>query len=523
MATSITALALAAGAIAIPASAINGTTAPSTTYTFTAKLEIGNGEATKRNCSGALVNPRWVLTASSCFTKGLTELEAGPVAEKTVVTVGRNNLTTGNGIVTEVTEVVPYVGRDLVMARLKTPAWNITPVALAATPVAVGETLKSAGFGQTTADWVPFNLHTGNFTVDSVATPNVAITGQNGAAVCDGDAGGPLLREKDGKIELVGINSRSWKGGCLGAPATETRTSAESVNVSDASGVKWINSEREFVHMADANGDGLDDMIIQNLNGDVTVRTTIKGPRFFPLDEPRVHLTEGVRWSSGWANFTGQEGKGRLYFADVNADNKADMIVHATDGSIAVRPNLGNGFGSSVTWSTGWGRFVTGNDLGRLYFADMNADNKADMIVHTTDGNVAVRLNLGTGFNGGTTWSTGWGRFVTGNDLGRLYFADMNADNKADMIVHTTDGNVAVRLNLGTGFNGGTTWSTGWGRFVTGNDLGRLYFADAVNGGPDGSADGKADMVVHTTKDGRIALRQNTGSAFVIVDNEDWL
>ena len=44
--------------------------------------------------------------------------------------------------------------------------------------------------------------------------------------------------------------------------ATETRTSAESVNVSDASGVKWINSEREFVHMADANGDGLDDMIM---------------------------------------------------------------------------------------------------------------------------------------------------------------------------------------------------------------------------------------------------------------------
>ncbi|MEU3401784.1 trypsin-like serine protease [Streptomyces filamentosus] len=466
VAAGLTTLALAGGAIAIPASAINGPNAPSTTYTFTAKLEIGNSEATKRNCSGALVNPRWVLTASSCFTRGLTELEAGPVSEKTVVTVGRNNLTGSGGIVTQVTEVVPYVGRDLVMARLKTPTFGIDPVTLATTPAAAGETLKSAGFGQTTADWVPFNLHTGNFTVNSVTTPNVAISGQSGAAVCDGDAGGPLLREKDGRIDLVGINSRSWKGGCLGAPATETRTDAQSVNVSDASGQKWIKSEREFVQMADANGDGLDDMIIQNMNGDISVRIAIEGPMLTNPYGPTYRFIEGSAWSGGWANFTGQEGKGRLYFADVNADSKADLIVHGVDGSVSVRPNLGDGWGSSVDWSSGWANFLGHEGQGRLYFKDVNADKKADLIVHGVDGSVSVRPNLGTG----------WGSSVT--------------------------------------------WSNGWANFLGHEGQGHLYFSDAVNGS--GGADGKADLVVHSA-DGKLALRENTGAAFVSVVGDDWV
>ncbi|SEB57777.1 trypsin-like serine protease [Streptomyces sp. TLI_105] len=524
--TSLLALTLAAATLTTPAQAVSGTTVTDTSYTFTAKLAIGNSETTMRACSGALVNARWVLTASSCFTRGLTELTAGKPAEKTIVTVGRSDLTdvgdpfAPNGLVTTVTELVPYQGRDLVLARLEQPASGITPVSLAATPAAAGETLKVAGFGRTKTEWVPFTLHTGSFTVDAVQDGTVAITGQGGAAVCAGDTGGPLLREKDGKLELVGINSRSWQAGCLGADLNETRTSALSVDVADPAALTWLKTERDIVHMADVNGDGLDDMIVQSRNGSVSVRVAYKGPVALKPGQPYYRFNEAVHWSSGWGRFFTGTDLGRLYFADMNADNKADMIVHTTDGNIAVRLNIGTGFNAGSDWSGGWGRFVTGTDLGRLYFADMNADNKADMIVHTTDGNIAVRTNLGSSFNGGTNWSGGWGRFVTGTDLGRLYFADMNADNKADMIVHTTDGNIAVRTNLGSSFNGGTNWSGGWGRFVTGTDLGRLYFADAVDGSGNGG-DRKADMIVHT-KDGRIALRQNTGSAFVIVNGDDW-
>ncbi|MER7596697.1 FG-GAP repeat domain-containing protein, partial [Streptomyces hydrogenans] len=132
-----------------------------------------------------------------------------------------------------------------------------------------------------------------------------------------------------------------------------------------------------------------------------------------------------------------------------------------TDGNISVRKNMGTYFDGGTHWSTGWGRFVTGNDMGRLYFADITGDGKADLIVHGTDGNISVRKNMGTYFDGGTHWSTGWGRFVTGDDMGRLRFGDTTGDGKADMYVHVIGtGEVSVRKNMGTYFDGGTLMVT---------------------------------------------------------------
>ncbi|WP_228985602.1 VCBS repeat-containing protein, partial [Streptomyces sp. DH12] len=86
----------------------------------------------------------------------------------------------------------------------------------------------------------------------------------------------------------------------------------------------------------------------------------------------------------------------------------------------------------------------------------ITGDGKADLVVHGRDGKVSVRKNMGTYFDGGTEWSAGWGRFVDGSDLGRLYFADITGDGKADLVVHGRDGKVSVRKNMGTYFDGGT-------------------------------------------------------------------
>jgi hypothetical protein len=119
--------------------------------------------------------------------------------------------------------------------------------------------------------------------------------------------------------------------------------------------------------------------------------------------------------------------------------------------------------------------------MGRLYFADFNADHFTGMIVHNGT-EVSVRYNNGKGvFDGGRVISSGWGRYHgvnVPNGLGRIYFADYNGDQLADMIVH--DGSdVSVRLNVGGGFDGGRTVTSGWGRFhgmQVANGLGRLYF-----------------------------------------------
>jgi VCBS repeat protein len=249
-------------------------------------------------------------------------------------------------------------------------------------------------------------------------------------------------------------------------------------------------------------GDAAADLVV-HAGTDVSVRTNFGGG-----------FDSGSVVSSGWGLFHGKQvdgDLGRLYFADFNGDHRTDMIVHnGTD--ISVRLNTGSVFDGGRSVSSGWGSFhgleVPGN-LGRLYFADFNGDGRADMFVHSgTD--LSVRLNTGSGFDGGRSVSTGWGLFhgkQVAGDLGRLYFADYNGDGRDDLIVHNGS-DLSVRLNTGSGFDGGRSVSSGWGLFhgldVAGN-LGRLYFAD-YNG------DGRDDLIVHSGTD--ISVRLNTGSGF---------
>ncbi|MEU5754320.1 FG-GAP-like repeat-containing protein [Streptomyces sp. NPDC047829] len=481
------------GLSAPPAVALNGAETADASLSFVAKINVGD----QRACTGTLVDPQWVLTAASCFASD-AKPAAGKPAVATTVTVGRTDLTQTGGSVQPALALVPHADRDLVLVRLSKriadPA--ITPVPIASAPAASGEELTKAGFGRTRTEWVPNKLHTGTFTVASTTDTAVNLNGSDTATVCQGDAGGPALRSVNGSPQLVSVSSRSWQGGCLGIDPAETRTGAVDTRVDDLAG--WVKEvvSREKVTPADIDGDGKDDLVLQRIDGSVVVHRNL-GTSFGP----------GTVMSSGWGRFVTGTDLGRLYFADITGDGKDDMVVHTADGNVAVRKNMGTYFDGGTHWSAGWGRFVTGTDLGRLYFADITGDGKDDMVVHTADGNVAVRRNMGTYFDGGTHWSAGWGRFVTGTDLGRLYFADITGDGKDDMVVHTADGNVAVRKNMGTYFDGGTHWSAGWGRFLTGADLGRLRFGDVTG-------DGKADLYVHVFRNGEVSVRTNKGTYF---------
>ncbi|MFF3541406.1 S1 family peptidase [Streptomyces platensis] len=225
----------------VPAYAVAGGAAtPGGAYTFAVKLDIGDG---KRGCSGALVDKQWVLTAASCFADDpkSPKVTEGAPKWKTKAIVGRTDLTGSAGTVNDVTQVVPYAGRDVVMAQLAKPLSGVTPVAVATAPPAQGEELKVIGFGRTATEWVPDKLHAAAFTVDTVQDGKVEITGKS-AAVCPGDTGGPALRESGGRVEVVAVNSASWQGGCLGTDPTETRTGAVEARVDDLGA--WVKQVR---------------------------------------------------------------------------------------------------------------------------------------------------------------------------------------------------------------------------------------------------------------------------------------
>ncbi|MFC5018331.1 FG-GAP-like repeat-containing protein [Streptomyces lienomycini] len=509
MATAVAAGCLTAGT----AQATTGPAVTDGTYDFTARLTTGDDQ---RACSGVLVDARWVATAASCFAD---DLGAGPVAAgkpkwKTTAVLGASP-DAGNTF--DVVEIAPRTDRDVVLARLDRPADAVT-VPFATTAPTAGEELTAVGFGRTKDAWVPDTRHTAAFTVQSVSGTTLALDGKtDDDAICAGDAGGPLLRQKDGKFELVALASQSWQGGCWGSDPAETRNDAVSPRLDDAALRTWVRETREqlreVVYAADVSGDGRSDLVVLSKDGEITVRTARATVATRPGD-PLYHFNPPVHRSAGWSNFLGQEGKGRLYFADVNGDNKADLIVHETNGDIAVRTNKGTYFDSGTHWSAGWSNFLGHEGKGRLYFADINGDNKADLIVHETNGDIAVRTNKGTYFDSGTHWSAGWSNFLGHEGKGRLYFADINGDNKADLIVHETNGDIAVRTNKGTYFDSGTHWSAGWSNFL-GHPKGGLHFADV-------NADGKADLLVRTA-DGRIEVRRNTGTYFQLLDGDDWV
>ncbi|WP_267244156.1 trypsin-like serine protease [Streptomyces sp. PR69] len=227
---------VAAGAlVASPAQAVVGEPAPDGEKSFVAKIDAGKGDA---SCSGALIEAQWVATAASCFAADPAQVTAGAPDRPAKVTVGGTELGSASGQVRDIVELVPRSDRDLVLARLSSPVTGIEPVALSAKAPVDGEKLAVAGYGRTKDEWVPGRMHVGTFAVTGTRGAQLDVEGQDGAAICKGDAGGPAVRAGAGGDELVAVSSRSWQGGCLGSE--ETRRGAVETRVDDIA--DWIGA-----------------------------------------------------------------------------------------------------------------------------------------------------------------------------------------------------------------------------------------------------------------------------------------
>ncbi|WP_267245542.1 FG-GAP-like repeat-containing protein [Streptomyces sp. PR69] len=498
------------------AHAVTGDAAKDGAYAFTAKLDIGDG---MRSCSGALVAPQWIVTAASCFADDPSEagdaVTAGKPARKTVATVGRTDLTSGGGHVSEIVEIVPRADRDVVMAKLAKPAAGITPVVFAQTPATEGETLKVTGYGRTKSEWVPNRLHTAAFTVGSTAGTTLSISGVTDAdAICKGDTGGPAFREKDGRIELVAVNSRSWQGGCFGE--TETRTGAVSARVDNiaigsrlapgtdlTAGSTLTSNSAKLTMKADGNlvitsnaGKTLwstgtaghpgavarleesGNLVVRSADGSSTLwesRTSAPGGHAVLQDRGDLKIVD-AKGASMWSS-------GTAIRHDYNGDGRSDMVdwYDYADGQDAMHTFTAASDGKLQAPFTAWSRAAGGwwaENMKRTT-GDYNGDGISDVaaVYGYSDGRVKLFTWLGKGDGKFEEPFASWG-VAPGNwtfDRMDLYSGDFDGDGRDDVAVWYDYANGADTLwtftaNAKGGFNNPfASWTTPAGNWTQKN------------------------------------------------------
>ncbi|MER7112644.1 FG-GAP-like repeat-containing protein [Streptomyces sp. NPDC000229] len=459
-----------------PAAGPNDTTLP-----FIGKLSIGD----TGSCTATLIDPEWVVTAKSCFADDPAEsidIPAGPPRKKTTLTLGRGDLTAAGGHTTEIVTLAPRANRDLVLARLAQPAAGIAPVAFAKTAPTTGESLDVVGFGRTSTEWVPVKRHTSAFSAGTVDSGELALASADGSRVCKGDAGGPVLRTKDGKSELVGITSRSWQGGCFGQ-GDETRTGAVAsrmdnvtfgsrltagqrldpgdtlvsaaaqltmhpggnlVVTSNAGNALWSSGTSEAGSFARFEAGG--NLVVRNAADTATLwqsKTSTTGGSLILTDRGNLVVHNAQQqslWSSNTVvrhdyNGDGRSDIGAWYsFPNAVSDATYTFLAKPKEGDVAAGV-LGNPLKSYTSSTDKWNesamKFITG---------DFNGDGRGDMVTvrGNSDASVTAFVALGQADGGFAEPVQAWAA-LPGGEFHVSYMTpqagDFNGDGRDDMAV----------------------------------------------------------------------------------------
>jgi len=236
---------------------------------------------------------------------------------------------------------------------------------------------------------------------------------------------------KDGKADVIGFFSDGVyvslsTGTAFGSP---TRWIAKFGSSAAAGG--WSSQDKYPRFVADVNGDGRADIVGFFNDGVYVSRST--GTSF----------TTPTRWIAGYGYSAGgwtSQDKYPRFVADVNGDGKADVVGFFNDG-VYVSLSTGTKFGTPTRWIAGYGYSAGGWTSQNLYprmLADVNADNKADIIGFGNAG-AYVSLSTGSSFCAATLGIAKYGRSATAggwtsqNTYPRAV-ADVNHDHKADIM-----------------------------------------------------------------------------------------
>jgi tachylectin/trypsin len=378
---------LATGGVAQALS--SGNVVPDGSLRFLAHVTAGHD----KGCSGALIDPQWVITSTSCLP------ETGPVT----IAVGDVNVATGAGHVTTAAKVVRHTTRGVAVLKLQAATSGITPLALGSSALANGAAVKIAGFGRTATEWVPARPRTAAFTVTGTTATTAALSGD--ADACKGDAGAPVTRDAGGTPELVAVTASSWQHGCL--DVTETRNGTTGTRTDDLG--EWIRKQIVPTPTTCAAAP----IWSARANGDLW--------RY----EHHDAASGGLSWTasngavgSGWTGRTLAGTDGAVW----DLHRRFDASDAVADGALKRWVWTGTGWTGGAVVGSGWERYllpenknrVTIDQQGRIWV--INGEGVLRYYVWNTAANDWVN-------GGGTTVESGWERFdsITAAGDGVLY------------------------------------------------------------------------------------------------------
>ncbi|MFB7126485.1 FG-GAP-like repeat-containing protein [Kitasatospora sp. NPDC056273] len=283
-----------------------------------------------------------------------------------------------------------------------------------------------------------------------------------------------------------GMDPSGGSGGTTGTPAGGGWQAIGTVAAGVAPGGK--------VRFADVNGDGKADYLVVEDDGSVSAWLNTDG-------------------RGGW-NGVGRIAAGvatgdKVRFADFDGDGKADYLVVGDDGSVNVWLNKGTDMPGGGGWSA-LGKVAAGvAPGGKVRFADVDGDKRADYVVVGDNGSLDAWLN-----NGGDTGERGWtelGQVATGVGLPSKYvwLGDIDGDKKVDYLA-SKGGGVFDQCML---FNRGGDGRGGWEEPVpkeSSCDRGPDELPDSTSYFTDFDGDGKADHL-EVMPDGRVMCWAGTG------------
>jgi lysophospholipase L1-like esterase len=261
-----------------------------------------------------------------------------------------------------------------------------------------------------------------------------------------------------------------------------------------------VGANPAYVQLADVNGDGKADYLVVNTDSSVN---------WWQNGGASSTSPSGWAWNPSGVLAPGVGVPGTsVRFADINGDGKADYnVIGTTTGSVTSWFNAGPGCGSNYCWNP-QGQLASGAlvSADAVVFANITGSGRADyLVLDLQSGTTNVQMFQNGGWNAaGNYWAWNNRGYVSQTRPGRVIYADINGDKRADFLYLSNNGTLFAWLNAG--FNGSIWIWTYLGRIAPGVGISGNYvqFAD-ING------DGKADYLIVDPDTGVVTAYLNAG------------